>query len=295
MKRREIIAITCIVMGLSSCNKEEIGIKTVEEMKFSASYNQEVVTKAPVPFTSGYKATIIGYVAGAAPLSATPVAGTPLEATAGAGGVLTPSTAVYLPKGSYDFYSVSLNSSTPAGITFTSGLSEQLTNQKDYIWAKHTGVSEGGVVTFGYNHKAVGVEINIAAGTGVTSMSVTSIRFTPTKPDASSKLTLSTGVIGVAADKDVLTSMSLSSAKGTYIMLPMASQAIGIEVTVNATIGGTAVTGKVYTGTIPARAYLSGTYYTINLTVSATSMSFTGSTVDDWTSQSITGVTLTEQ
>jgi hypothetical protein len=295
MKRSEIIAITCMVIGLSSCNKEEIGIKTYEEIKFSASYNPEVQTKASVPFTSGYKATIIGYVAGTSPSSATPVAGTPQEATAGAGGALTPTNPVYLPKGSYDFYSVSQNNSTPAGLTFTTGLSQQLTNQKDYLWAKHSSVSEGGVVTFGYNHKAVGVEINISAGSGVSSMSVTSIKFTPTKPDASSKLNLSTGVIAAAADKDVLTSMSLSSSKGTYIMLPMVSKALGIEVTVNATIGGTAVTGKVYTGTIPERAYLSGTYYTINLTISATSMSFTGSTVEDWTSQSISGVTLTEQ
>ena len=294
MKKKIVAAVCLIVFGMQSCQKEEIS-KNESEMRFSASYDVEPLTKAPIPFPSGNKSTIIGYSAGANLTSATPVAGTPLEATGSGAGTLTPESALFLPKGSYDFYSVSINSSTPAGLTFASGLSGQLVNQKDYIWAKHTSVSQGGSVTFAYTHKAVGVEVNISAGTGVSSLSVTSIKFTPTKADASSKMTLSTGVIAPAADKDVLTAMNLTALKGSYIMLPMASQSLDIEVTVNATIGGVSQTAKVYTGSVPARVYSAGTYYTLNLTISATALSFTGSTVDDWTTQTITGVTLTEQ
>src|SRR3989339_802435 len=294
MMMKKIVAAVClIVFGMQSCEKAEIS-KNESEMRFSASYDLEPLTKAPIPFPSGNKSTIIGYTAGANLTSATPVAGTPLEATGAGTGVLTPDSPLYLPKGSYDFYSLSINSTTQAGVTFKSGVSGQLVNQRDYIWAKHTSVAQGGSVTFAYTHKAVGIEVNITAGTGVSAMSVTSIRFTPTKADASSKMTLSSGVIGSAADKDVLTAMNLTAAKGSYIMLPMASQSLDIEVTVNATIGGVSQTAKVYTGVVPARAYAAGTYYTINLTISATALTFTGSTVDDWATQTITGVTLTE-
>jgi len=294
MMKKIVAAVCLIVLGMQSCEKGEI-THNESEMKFSASYDMEPLTKAPIPFPSGNRSTIFGYAAGANLTSATPVAGTPLEATGSGTGTLTPESALFLPKGSYDFYSVSLNSSTPAGLTFTSGVSPQLVNQRDYIWAKHTSVAQGGSVTFAYTHKAVGVEVNIAAGTGVSSLSVTSIRFTPAKADASSKMTLSTGVIGQAADKDVLTTMNLNGLKGSYIMLPMSSQSLDIEVTVNATIGGVSQTAKVYSGSVPARVYSAGTYYTLNLTISATALSFTGSTVEDWTNQTITGVTLTEQ
>ncbi len=294
MMKKIVAAVCLIVFGMQSCEKGEIS-KVESEMRFSASYNLEPLTKAPIPFPSGNKSTIFGYNAGANLTSATPIAGTPLEATGSGTGALTPESPLFLPKGSYDFYSVSINSNTPAGLTFTSGVSGQLVNQRDYIWAKHASVAQGGSVIFAYTHKAVGVEVNIAAGTGVSSMSVTSIRFTPTKADASSKMTLSNGVIAPASDKDALTAMSLTASKGSYIMLPMASQILDIEVTVNATIGGVSQTAKVYSGVVPARAYAAGTYYTINLTISATALTFTGSTVEDWTTQTITGVTLTEQ
>ncbi len=297
MKKTTVLLLTiCALAMVPSCQKER-GIDESERkaMKFYASYIFEATTKAPAVFPSGNKATIIGYIAGANVSSATPVAGTPVEATGGASGILSPASALFLPKSSYDFYSVSLNSTAPAALTFTSGLSVQLSNGTDYLWAKHASVSEGGAVTFSYFHKAAGMEINVSAGTGVTGLTVTSIKFTPAKPDASSKMNLSTGTIGSAAVKDVLTSMSLASNKGTFIMVPLASQSLNIEVTVNATIGGTSLSGKVYTATIPAQIYNGGTYYTLNLTVSATSMSFTGAQVEDWTSQTITGLTLIEQ
>jgi len=296
MKKTTVLLLTiCALAMLPSCQKER-GIESERKaMKFYASYIYEAATKAPTVFPSGNKATIIGYMAGATVSSATPVAGTPVEATGGASGALSPGSALYLPKGSYDFYSVSLNNTTPSGITFTSGLSAQLSNGTDYLWAKHASVSEGGAVTFSYSHKAVGLEINVSAGTGVSGMTVTSIKFTPTKPDATSRMNLSTGTIGSAAVKDALTSMSLNVNRGAFIMVPLVSQSLNVEVTVNATIGGTPLTGKVYIATIPAQVYSGGTYYTLNLTVSATSMSFTGAQVDDWTSQTITGLTLIEQ
>jgi hypothetical protein len=277
-----------------SCEKSEPS-KKIEESKFYASYNGESQTKATTPFTNGYKATIYGYTAGANVTSATPVSGTPVDATCGSSGLLTPSSPVFLPKGSYDFYSVSLNNTASPNLTFSSGVSGQLSNGIDYLWAKCTDIAQGGTVSFTYKHKAVGIEINVASGTGVSINSLTSLKITPATPAANSKMDLSTGSIGEATSVGALTDISLSGFTGKYIMLPLSSTAINIELTVNATIGGTAVPAKKYSASIPAQAYSSGYYYTINLTVSSTALQFSGAKVDDWTGQTITGISLTEQ
>lgn len=281
------------LVSIISCEKAQIQKQDSEAMKFNASYNGEVSTKAEIAFPVGNKATIIGYSAGATISTATPVAGTPLEATGAAGGALTAS-ALYLIKGFYDFYSVSVNSSSPAGITFSSGLSAQLVNSTDYLWAKAAGVAQGGTATLSFSHKAVAMEINVAAGSGVSNLTVMGIRFTPTKSDASSRMAIASGAIGAAAAKNNLTDMILSESKGTYIMLPSASLSLDVEITINGTIGGTNVLEKMYTAAIPAQIYSGGTYYTLNLTISATSMTFSGATVQDWTNQTISGISLTE-
>lgn len=287
------ISIICTIIFIS-CEKSEPS-DIVEESKFYASFNGESQTKATTPFTNGYKATIYGFTAGANVTSATPVSGTPVDATCGSSGLLTPTSAVFLPKGSYDFYSVSLNSANSPNLTFSSGVSGQLSNGIDYLWAKCTGIAQGGTASFTYNHKAVGIEINVAPGTGVSNLSVTSISISPTTPATNSKMNLSTGSIGEASSVGALSPISLSGLQGKYIMLPLSSIGLNIELSVNATIGGTAVTAKKYSASIPAQVYSSGYYYTINLTVSSTALQFSGALVDDWTYQSITGISLTEQ
>ena len=112
---------------------------------------------------------------------------------------------------------------------------------------------------------------------------------------SSSKLTLETGSIALAAQKDALATIPLTGNSGTIIMVPLQSTSLNIEVIVNGTIGGTPVTDKKYTAAISTMEYLGGNYYTLSLTVFATSISFTGATLEDWTTQAINGVTLTEQ
>lgn len=287
------ISIICSILFIS-CEKSEPS-NTIEESEFYASYSGESQTKATTPFTAGNKATIYGYTAGANVTSATTVSGTPVDATCGSSGLLTPTSAVFLPKGSYDFYSVSLNNADSPNLTFSSGVSGQLSNGVDYLWAKCAGIAQGGTVPFVYKHKAVGIEINVDSGTGISNFSVTSISITPATPSANSKMNLSDGSIGEASNVGSLTAIFLSGLQGKYIMLPLSSIGINIELTVNATIGGTAVTAKKYSASIPAQAYSSGYYYTINLTVSSTALQFSGALVDDWTNQTITGISLTEQ
>lgn len=288
-------AVVAIVL-VWSCQKEEREkLEEKDQVHFFASYNEAHNTKATTPFALGNKATIYACAALAAPSTSTFIKGTPLEATTQAAGLLNPVTALYVPKGSYDFYSVSQNNSTTLGLTFTAGVSGQLTNDIDYLWSKVAPVTDGGNVSFTYIHKAVGVEINITPGSGVTALNVTSIKITPSKPKTTSTMNLSTGTIGDATEKDVLALIDLTGNVGKKIMLPLKSQAIEIEVTANLTIGSIPESGKVYKGTIPLRDYVGGTYYKLNLEVSANAITFLGAKLNDWTSQTIGGVILTEQ
>ena len=117
------LAIITIAL-LWSCQKEENVVRRENsEVQFFACYNNLPNTKATTTFTTSNKATIYACIAAAVPSSTTFVSGTPLEATSQAGGVLTPTTPLYLPKGSYDFYSVANNTNVAAGLTFTSGVS----------------------------------------------------------------------------------------------------------------------------------------------------------------------------
>lgn len=295
MKNSSYYYAVCISLLFASCTKEATNREGYEgEVKFNASYYQDAQTKADIPFALGNKSTIIGYQSGDPVSTSSPVSGTPLEATCSTGSVLTPQNSLYLPKGSYDFYSVSTNSASAPALTFASGTSGQLANEKDYLWSKVSGVNEGGTVNFVYAHKAVGLELNILEGSGINSLSVTLIEITPSKADASSTMNLATGAITPSSSTDEFKPMTVSGTKGKYIMLPLASKAINIKVTTNVTIGGTSVTGKVYTGTIPSQSYAGGSYYTLNLYVTANEMIFAGATVQDWTTQSISDITLIE-
>ncbi len=244
--------IICTVI-LISCEKGDSSSVKNEKTDFYASYFGEPGTKATKTFTAANKVTIFGYEAGAILTSAVPVAGTPVEATCGSSGILTPSSPVFLPKGTYDFYSVSINNTNSPNLTFSSGVSGQLSNGVDYLWAKCTGIAQGGTVSFVYYHKAVGIEINVAAGTGVSNLAVTSISITPANPSTSSKMQLSDGNIGVSNSIGDQTPMSLDGLKGTYIMLPLSSIGINFRVNCECDYRGTSVSSKKYTASIPLK------------------------------------------
>lgn len=283
-----------LLIPLLSCTKESEPASQME-IKFRANLDGEQLTKASQPFEVGVKSLIYVYKATDQPESINPIANSPIEATGSSGGVLTTASPVYLPKGSYDFYSVSINDKTSFGPTITQGVSGSLTNKVDYLWAKCAPVNEGGTVIFEYGHKAVKVIITLTQGSGVSNLNVTSIKITPSKPSANTKLALSSGQITAATQTGDLDAMKLEANSGSYIMLPLSSNPINIEIEANLTIAGASHTGKKYSATIPAQAYQGGSCYLLSLSVNASSVTFNGATVKDWDSKNISSITLTEQ
>ena len=296
MKKRDItsLLLPILLFSAASCSKDS-KIETIESVKFSASYEDGAQTKSTAAFTMSNKSTIYGYTSGAVLSSASPMAGLPVEATATAAGILTPASSVFLPKGLYDFYSVSLNNSSSPAMNFTSGTSDQLSNGNDYLWAKAVNVAEGGTASFSYKHRAVLVQVNVAAGTGVTNLSVLDIKIDKPTAGTSSKMTLADGMIGSAtAIGSTVESMAGSGNSRSSIILPLSSLPLKVEIYVNATIGGNNVTNKKYSATIPAQQYSGGTKYSVNFTISASALTFTGAQIEDWTSSTITPPSITE-
>lgn len=295
-QKKGVITALLLSLTLQSCNKEPQNQSAQNPMIFTADYSQ-MITKAgtETPFKNGNWASIIGFQTGASPSSATPVNGTPVNAECGETGVLTTDNELFLPKGNYDFYSTSLNNKEELQLSFTAGLSGQLKNGVDYLWAKNLNISAGSTVSFKYKHKAVAIEIITTGESGISDLNIKEIKITPSKPSASTKMSLIDGAITPCTSKDTSTPITVENNIGSYIMLPMTSNTISVVLIADLKIGGKSYQNKQYNATLPAIEYLGGTIYKVSLTINALKLTFNGSTVEDWTTQDVPAITLTEE
>lgn len=226
---------------------------------------------------------------------------------------------MYLAKGSYDFYAVSANITTSAGIpTFTSGTSTaDLQNKVDYLYAKSKNVSIPGVsdagndITLGFEHKAVRITIDVKSGTGLelTGWQDGNDHATITPPSVDGcKMTLTSGVItqatSVSTTKDNMetTAVADRASKASYTMLPLAASGgdahkLTVTFKVKVQVGGRTEEDRTYTATLTApntsengstTAFQSGKNYTYTATLNPTAITFTGATVTDWTTVNTT-------
>ena len=227
---------------------------------------------------------------------------------------------IYLAKDTYNFYAVSTDSiteSTDASSfpAFTSGVSAELSNGFNYLWAKSeskaiTGTPDKQNVALNFERKAVKIVINIESGTnnGITLKgwmeSGDSAKITPPKVPGSGsnasnlcKMTLSTGVIAPATSVDAdnpvkMTCGEVAENKATvsYIMLPLIDATgtpvptVTLRVKVQNT--GESEDGKERTYTTqlkyPSGGFESGKQYTYTATLKANGITFTGATVTNW-------------
>lgn len=257
----------------------------------------------------GVKATIYAYTQGATVTSAEAVAKG--EYASDASGNLTANPIMYLAKGNYDFYGVSVNSTTTAP-TFTSGVTEVLSNNVDYLWVKagnQTIENAGKNVDLTFARKAVKVLINIESGDGIelTDWQTTNpAMITPPEPSTTCKMTLADGVIVPAtivnATTTAMANEAVSSQKATvsYIMLPLvdagSSPVPTITLKVKVKVNGNAAEDRTYTANLgyPTGGFVSGNQYTYKATLKANGITFTGAKVTNWEEQTQSDLTPTE-
>lgn len=323
-----ILSIPFLLLSAAGCTSDELQDKPItnEKGEYAVNFNGNMdltLTKATsTEVAQGVKATISAYASGDNVTSKTAIVskgytvgdtpGTFVGDTEGSGPFV-----MYLPKGDYDFYAVSCNSSV-AVPRFTSGVSEVLSNGVDYIYAKVAGQSVGNNeqnVTLAFERKAVKIIINVASGDGVeltewkgtAGANNDNATITPSDPSTTVKMALSDGTITPATALTAAANMTTEAvntgthtATASYIMLPLASgQTPTVTLNVKVKIGGRAAESKTYTATLTApastsSAFTSGNQYTYTATLKANKIEFTGATVANWGEQTGGDLTPTE-
>lgn len=330
-----ILSIPFLLLSAAGCTSDELQDKPItnEKGEYAINFNGNMdltLTKAGTEnVAQDVKATISAYTSEDDVTSATAIAsnGYTVGATAGTfvgddiSGTSTPFV-MYLPKGDYDFYAVSCNSSA-AVPTFTSGVSEVLSNGVDYIYAKPTPATTVPAttnVTLAFQRKAVLIEIKVK-GSDTDGLELTdwqsSNPATITPPVTTGcTMALATGIITPAGSIDTEQSgevykaamttgeVSGKESTATYTMLPVvASQTLKVKFKVKVKIGGRDAEDKTYTADLTApnntnngngTAFLSGKKYTYNAILKANKITFTGATVADWGAITGSDPTVTE-
>lgn len=302
-------------------DKPQTNEKGEYAINFSGNMDLTQTKAGPETVATGVKAKISAYTASADVTSATPIVkeqGYTVGATAGTF-VGDNSYVMYLPKGSYDFYAVSTNSSGGTDIpTFTdNGVSTAvLKNGVDYIWAKPTPATsvptsngQSTNVALAFQRKAVQIFIDIKSDENsleLTGWQDGENAATITPPVATGcTMALTDGTITAAGSVDTEKSSDFYKANMTtgtivnkattasYIMLPVATgQTLKVQFKVKVKIGGrNTEESKIYTASLTApsqdpgstTAFLSGKKYTYTATLKANEITFTNATVADWT------------
>lgn len=318
-----ILSIPFLLLSAAGCTSDELQDKPItnEKGEYAINFNGNMdltLTKATTTeVATGVKATISAYTQSADVTSAQAIVskGYTVGSTAGAF-VGDADFVMYLPKGDYDFYAISCNS-TATVPTFTSGVSEVLSNGVDYIYAKPTPATTVPAttnVTLAFQRKAVKIIINVVSGEGVeltdwkaSAGTNDNATITPSDPSTTVKMALSDGTITPATALTTATNMTTEAvntgahtATASYIMLPLASgQTPTVTLNVKVKIGGRAAESKTYTATLTApastsSAFTSGNQYTYTATLKANKIEFTGATVANWGEQTGGDLTPTE-
>lgn len=330
-----ILSLPLLFFSAVGCTSDELQEKPItnEKGEYAVNFNGNMdltLTKAGTEAVAqGVKATISAYTSEADVTSAAAIVSngytvgdTPGTFVGDDTGVPGTPFVMYLPKNDYDFYAVSCNS-TATVPTFTSGVSVELSNGVDYIYAKPTPATTVPTttnVTLAFQRKAVLIEIKVKGSdegglelTGWQSTSPATI--TPPKT-ADCTMALATGVITPASSIDTdlsdevykaaMTTVAVATKESTatYTMLPVeADKTLKVKFKVKVKIGGRNEEEKTYTADLKApdnsnnnntTAFLSGKKYTYNAILKANKITFTGATVADWGAIAGSDPTVTE-
>lgn len=329
------ILLSFLLLSAAGCTSDEqtdgplANDKGEYAINFSGNLDMTLTKADPDPMGNGVKATISVYNSGdnVTNKSAIVSKGYTVGTTAGTFEG-DDSYIMYLPKGNYDFYAVSTNSTTVAP-EFTNGTSVELTNGVDYIYASKSNVAIPGNpdVQLSFSHKAVKIEITVktAANSGIElvgwkgTVGGDNDNATITPPTATNcKMTLSNGSIATATSVGISTenmtttvvtgnpgAANEKTATASYIMLPLAQQNAStsheLTVTLNAKvkIGDRTEEVKTYTAKLKAPdsgsyAFESGKEYKYTATLKPNEITFSGATVSGWTSGGAQDLTPTE-
>lgn len=251
-------------------------------IQFSAGIESQN-TKSVYAFPKNRYANILAFANGAAPVG-NPLAG--LNYIANSPGTLTSMTGspMYLPNGSYDFYSVATNLTKNSNPNFSNGVSDPLSNGIDYLYwnTKAVAISSSQIsIPITYSHECTQVGIKLKNGNGIVIDSLTAATITPSATGAT--MSLSTGLITPATSlSSTAVNMGVNSLTAQYTMLPVntTSQA---KATFTIYINSEKSPRNYQVSfALPTGGWTAGNSYVYQATVNANEIVFSPVNVRDW-------------
>lgn len=240
-------------------------------------------TKGVYAFPKSRYASIMAFTAGTAP-TVTPLAALPYIANSPGTLTSTSGSPMYLPNGSYDFYSIATNQTSNSNPNFTGGVSAPLQNGIDYLYwnvKAQTVVPPQLSVPITYSHECTQVSVKLQSGNGISIDSLAAATITPGTPGAT--MSLATGVITPATTlSTTATSMGVSGMAAQYTMLPV-NTTTQAKATFTIFINGEKTSRNYQVSfALPTGGWTAGNSYVYQATVNANEIIFNSVNVRDW-------------
>lgn len=162
----------------------------------------------------------------------------------------------------------------------------------DYLWAQQTAPSSNPKVDFQFSHRMSRVILNFEAGAGVV-FPADGLTYTLTEVATAGTFDTSTGeakATGTASTLENLPAYTTGGqTTGTVILWPQTANAVRLQLTLNGTTFGAALTFPASGGLAPS------TSYTFNVNVELTDIIIEYDDIEDWTDGGSKDVTLQQQ
>lgn len=164
----------------------------------------------------------------------------------------------------------------------------------DYLWAQQTAQSSNPKVDFQFSHRMSRIILNFKAGAG-TVLPTDGLTYTLTGLATEGTFNTVTGeaqATGTASTLEKLpTTTTAGQPTGTAILWPQAANSVRLQLTLNGTTFGAALT---FPSATSGEALAPSTSYTFNVNVERTGIEISKADIEDWTNGGSKDITLQE-
>ncbi|MGL5683705.1 MAG: fimbrillin family protein [Marinifilaceae bacterium] len=274
--------------GSSDSGSSGGGSSATNKVTFNASTESLVSTKGLSALAKDRNVIVYAYGEGRT-VTQTPDAQVNYK-TLTAGTLSPTSQDMYLTKGTYNFYSATINSSGAAAPTFTNGVVSSLNNGVDYLWWSLAGKvvnTSPELINITFEHCCAQIVLRIEGGTNLTVNSIATAKIYPPTTSGAS-WSLATGIIApVSSAATTQMNMGINSNVAQLIVLPVSQSTagFGVDLSVNVTLndGATTQTNTYITSiAAPGGIFEAGHSYLFLGIIKGEEIEFGNAQVIDW-------------
>lgn len=195
---------------------------------------------------------------------------------------------MYLPNGTYNFYSVSSNNANTTQAQYNNQITD-LENNTDYLWAINSNElvqNSKKEISIVLKHIATQVSIKMVAGSGITINSIDSAYIQ--MPDSSGTINILNGTINQSSLSADSTRMNIVGNTAKAILLPTSATTIPFYVYLKINGESFSIPYNALI-TTPSGGFTSGNFYEYTAIINLENMVFSAYNVYDWNTNDLTG------